>query len=362
MSAPVLHRLFAPDAPAHPGAVRVDGDTVEILDGSEARLVAGRGRPRKLVVVDVGGRPVANLPAQHPPSLVYADRFSLDDIAELRRRHWCGIDRSGQVVVVSPSLTISVERPGLRPAGTERDTVPKLRGRSLETGTAGVRGLATARLTQLLLESPGRAWRPTDLARVDARSTVATASRLLAELRRLGLLAVRVERQSKWYSVLDPMLLLRWLADRTPALDRRSVLDGYIRTRSFDGLVDRILSRLGPLEGRAVFTGSAAATLDSRRLTTSIPFVALRIDPAYELAAAAADLALAVGGPSPNVRLLRDAGYVGLTGRRLERGVPLAGVVRTWLDIRQERRGVDAAELYLDVVADAIQPATASVP
>lgn len=350
-----VHRLTVPEPFAGPVEVTVGDDVVRVVAGADDRnavLVSGAGRPAKLDVVDIGSARVAVLPPA-PRRLVLADRFDSADLDHLRSHQWCGIDRSGQVFVAARDLSITVERAHNRSAGSEEPSVARLKGRAAEKDAAGVRGAVTARLTQLLLEEPRRSWRPSDLAAEDGRATIATASRLLAELRRLGLCTMRQDRQSRHYLVLDAELLLRWLAERTPPPDRRAWLDGYVRVESVDKLLDHVIDRLPP---GAVLTGSAAAYVETRSVTTGLPVVTVRVDPTYGLERAAAGLRLQTVGRGGNVRLISDRGYLGTSRSREVRRIPLAGVVRTWLDVRQEPRGEDAAALYYDKVLDTIQP------
>lgn len=350
-----VHRLTVPEPFPGPVELTVGDDVVQVVSGADERtavLVSGTGRPAKLDVVDVGAARVAVLPAA-PRRLVLADRFDQADLELLRTHKWCGIDRSGQVFVAARDLSVTVERADGRVAADEQPSLARLKGRAAEKDAAGVRGAVTARLTQLLLEKPGRSWRPSDLAAEDGHATIATASRLLAELRRLGLCTMKQDRQSRHYSVVDAGLLLRWLAERTPPLDRRALLDGYLRVESADKLLDRVVDWLP--QG-AVLTGSAAAYVETRSVTTGLPVVTVRVDPTYGLERAAAGLRLQTVGRGGNVRLISDRGYVGTNSPREVRRIPLAGVVRTWLDLRQEPRGEDAAALYYDKVLDTIEP------
>lgn len=344
------YRLYAPGLPLEFGIVRVGDDVIEIVDDGPARLVSPPGRPLSLRTVDVGAHAVDDT-VTGSQLLVYADRFDRNDIAALRNRGWSGIDRAGQLVVSTKDMALVVERPNTAARSADDDSIALLRGRSITGATLGIKGTATARLTQLLLENPGRTWRATALAMADGRATVATASRLLDDLRRLGLCTITSEQQrSRWHRVVNPQLLLQWLADRTPPTDRRLVLQGYVRARDPETLVRLLARRIRSSSTEAVFTGAAATLIDSTSVFTSVPLMSVRVAPHYSLTDAADELGIDPERRGANIRLVSDRGWLATNHPRQVDDVPLAGVVRTWLDLRQERRGRDAAALYYDRV------------
>lgn len=346
-------RIYVPDAPDHLHHLRIDDRHVELVDGGPARVVATRGRPRNLRVIDFGDRAV---PAEGPRRrlLVYADRFSDEDIRRLRDLGAVGIDRTGVVVVAVGGQHIVVgggvgSRDG---ALTPRDADPTLatvRGRAL--AVPGGYGLGSIRLAQTILDSAGDRWTPTTLAGAGGAS-VATASRFLKRLYDLGLVAVAAEGRERVHDQVRLGLLADFLsAELDPVKRRERTASGYLRARSPEELTRKLARGLARARVDAVITGAAAAPADVA-VVTAIPVVAVRIHPSYDLATAAEAVALDVGGTGANVRLIADAGGLGTQSWRLWDGMRVAPRSRVWLDLRRDLRGSDAAASYRAAVLD----------
>ena len=350
-------RLYAPGAPeGSPGLIRVGDDRIEVILDGPPRLVAGEGRPRRLLEVDVRSRHVGALKDDGRRRVVYADRFDARDLDALREREWCGIDRCGQVVIASPRLAVVVARPR-GPVMSDGDglSVAAVRGVAADDQVAGVRGATTARLTQLILEAPGRISTPTGLAEADGLAAAATSSRLLADLARLGLVSSIQRSRTHGYRLVQPTLLARWLAERTRRPHPDNTLPCYARGRDADALVDLLAAKVRSAPYSAVLTGPAAAAVEGASVTTSLVTAPVRVEPDHSLAAVVSDFGLTRVSSGANVLLIKDVGRVGTLHHRLVDGVPIAGVVRTWLDLRSEPRGADAGELYFDhIVGPAI--------
>jgi hypothetical protein len=311
--------------------------------------VDGPGRPRHLRIIDAGAGPVRRLGAASS-SLVYADRFDDRDLAWLRDHALQGVDRAGQLVVSARHLAIVVQRPGAAGRAGRGRALANVRAAAVQAGAPGVaavRGPVTVRLGQHLVDHPGRRWSPTGLAAFDGDTTVATASRFLAELRRLGLVSLDRHGRHAEHTVVDPPLLLDWIADRVPRRAPRRHL-GYLRARDVEQLVAALAVAIERAGVAAVITGAAAALVEGALTTSALPVVSVRVDTvmAGDLPSAAAALGLAPGQRGANVALIDDVGRVGtLHGRSVE-GVPLASRARVWLDLRAERRGEALADLY----------------
>jgi hypothetical protein len=347
-------RLYAPASPEETSRlVRIDDDRVEVIRDKPARLVAGRGRPRTLVEVDVGSRRVDTLKHETAARLVYGDRFDADDLRALQDRQWCGIDHAGQLVVTSPDLTVVVIRPRAQPSGLHGGvTASNLRGVDAADDTAGIRGATTARLAQLLLEAPGATWGPTKLAAADGLAAPATASRLLAELAHLGLVTSINKSRTHDYRLVQTKLFADWLAEQTRPPHPGMTLSCYARFRDAAALLDHLSTKVRSVPYSAVLTGSAAALIEGVPLTTSLTTALVRVDPDRPLSTVWEDFEVTPVSNGANVRLIKDVGRVATRHPRTVNGIPLAGIVRTWLDVRSEPRGADAADLYWDQIVE----------
>jgi hypothetical protein len=343
----VLYRLYAPGAPdAAPRRIAVDDDEIEVIRDGPPRLTMGRGRPRNLTEIDINAHRVSALRDLDRSLLVYADRFRPEDVDALRRADACGIDRTGQLVLGGRELSVVVARAATTPERAAETTAATLRGIDALEDTAGIRGLATGRLTQLLLETPGRTWRPGDLSGADGLAAPATASRLLAELARLGLVTSLGRGRSHDYRVTQPTLLADWLAERTRPPHPDVTLSCYARVRDIEALIDYLARRIHRVGYAAALSGGAAAHVEGVTVTSSLQRAMVRVDPGQLPGDVFEDFGVTPVSRGANVRFVKDVGHVGTLHPRIVNGIALSGVVRTWLDLRSEPRGHDAAELY----------------
>lgn len=346
-------RLNAPGAPPHPDRLFVGDLIVEITDQAPARLSdGGVGRPRLLRQIDVGAASVPSDVRGASALLIYADRFDQGDLALLRRRRWCGIDRTGQVIVSGSKWCVSVTNSATRQRGIDADDarIERVRGVELEVGGAP-RGAASLRQIQAILDSGQSTWTPGSLADA-AATTAATTSRFLNGLKALGLAGSEREGRRHLFHIRDHRLLAEWAGeDLDLKVRRENTRTAYLRARAPEEVARRVAAGLAGAGIDAVLTGTAAAAA-TLPVVTSIPIVTLRVDPESDLDAALDVLGAVDGERGANLRLIADRGRLGLHGSGVSPWGPCAGPTRVWLDLRSEPRGDDAARRYFDEVLD----------
>lgn len=242
-------------------------------------------------------------------------------------RSW--IDLSGNADIQAPGLRISVEG---RPNAYKRPGRP--------TSLFAPKG---ARIAHWFLQHPGQLITQRELANVTGL-TEGFVSKVVARMTEKELLGRTPDRR---LALLDPQLLLAAYRDEYD-FQQHHVIKGHVATRSGEGAVRELSSKLQDLDARHAFTGLAAAWLMTR-------FAGFRLVTLYlEAAPTPADL-VRLGfraeskGANTWLVLPRDPSV--FDGEQRRDGVPCVHPVQAYLDLKgMPERASEAAEHLLQEI------------
>ena len=216
--------------------------------------------------------------------------------------------------------------------------------------TSGI-GLVGIRTAQVLATTPDRAWSVAELA-TEADVSTGEAHKVLSILEREGRVEASRQGPAKRRRVRDLGSLLDWLAGQPRArrVYRHLTCSLYARTPA--DLARRVSHSLDASQIAHAFTAGLAATL-LKSGPTSVPRSVLRVDPDHSLEEIAATIGAEVTDRGANLTLWSDDGLVGSQGRIRCEDTWLAPPVRVYLDLMTDRRGLDMAAQFREVILGA---------
>ena len=257
---------------------------------------------------------------------------------ELAERGISYADTRGHLHLRAPGLLLYVDVP------VETSKAPPS-GRTSGIGLVGIRAV------QVLATTPDHTWSVAELA-TEAAVSPGEAHKVLSLLERDGRVEANGQGPAKRRRVRDLGSLLDWLAGQPRArrVYRHLTCSLYARTPA--DLARRVSHSLDASKTPHAFTAGLAATL-LKSGPTSLPRSILRVDPDRSLEEIAETIGAQVTDRGANLTLWSDDGLVGSHGRIRFEDTWLAPPVRVYLDLMADRRGLDVAAQFREVVLGA---------
>jgi hypothetical protein len=318
---------------ALPGVIVRSGraSTTLWVDGRSWDLALVRGGPHPYAVAT----PVLAAPTREALVFVVAERLPVRVRKELEEAGFAYADGTGAAHIELPGFYLHIEG---RPS----------RSQTAVRTPAGI-GVVAVRTIQSLLAEPAREWSVSDIAKAAACST-GEAHRVLTRLQLEGLVTAHGRARSLRRSVPRPGDLLDWLSTVPSARRIRERMYAFVYESDPAKLATTISARGLRENLDLAFSGASAAHLFGALVTTAVPTTMLRVSPSVDLADACSRLEAEPVDSGPNIVLVRDLGLLGTHRRQFKGPVPLAPPVRVWLDMLDEPRGEDAADLFREAV------------